>query len=90
MLVEVLTLRASSWIGKPGIDPKGMTSPKSTAGEYGVLCGISRPYSVGISECAGVNDTRGGAVWGGAEIRGFGRSEVVVLDEKLDPDCAVV
>lgn len=97
-LVDVRMLRASSAIGKPGIDvPKGALSAVSipgeympdTLGEYGILPLIwdGRSYSVvytGSSEYAGVNETTGGAACVGAAPRGMGLSDAMVLPEKLE------
>lgn len=98
ILVAVRMLRASSAIGKPGIEvPKGTLSVVSSPGEYitdalgeyGALPLIwdGRSYSVvytGSSEYAGVNETTGGAACVGAAPRGMGLSDAIVLPEKLD------
>lgn len=83
--VEVLMLRVSSGMGKPGIDvPKAPASVGSNW-EYGAVPVLGDPCSysnenVGSSDCAGVRETRGGAIWDGAVKSEWGLSEVVLLE----------
>lgn len=81
-------LRASSWMGKPGIAvPKRPPSGVSYTGVYWPLREGERSNSVpkdGGSDTTGVKDTRGGAVLDGTTVNDDGRSGAEDREEKAD------